>query len=217
MNARQRQRAPVKPSSTRNTGVWIGIAVVSVVALGVAIVLSGLNSGAADMPTNVTVSLNGDPLPPFSGNPSEDAALGLKAPTLAGEDFGGNAVIIDNDGRAKVILFLAHWCSHCQREVPSVQAYQEEVGFPTTVDLFSVATSYSPAQPNWPPSAWLEREGWTVPVIVDDSTSSAYSHFGQGGFPFYVFVDSAGNVALRLSGEQDPATLAGLMDELGNR
>lgn len=57
-----------------------------------------------------------------------------------------------------------------------------EVGFPDSVDIYLVATSYSPSQPNWPPSAWLEREGWTIAVIVDDPQSTAYEAFGQGAF-----------------------------------
>jgi cytochrome c biogenesis protein CcmG, thiol:disulfide interchange protein DsbE len=218
MNARQRAKVSAKRPSTKGTnGVWLALGVLVTVAVGVAIVVSGASRQGPPMPTDVVVSIAGDPLPAFSGNPVGDPAVGSRAPTLAGENFEGSAVTIDNDGRGKVILFLAHWCSHCQREVPAVQTYQQEVGFPTTVDFYSVATSYSPNQPNWPPSAWLDREGWTFPVLVDDEESSAYIQFGQGGFPFYVFVDSAGNVAMRLSGEQDPATLAAQMEQLANR
>ena len=36
------------------------------------------------------------------------------------EDFEGDAVAITNDGRPKIILLFAHWCPHCQNEVPVV-------------------------------------------------------------------------------------------------
>lgn len=34
---------------------------------------------------------------------------------------------------------------------------------PRGIELISVATATDPAQANYPPSKWLENEGWTVP------------------------------------------------------
>ena len=36
---------------------------------------------------------------------------GLYSPTVDGYDFSGQSVSIENNGRPKVIIFLAHWCS----------------------------------------------------------------------------------------------------------
>jgi hypothetical protein len=55
--------------------------------------------------------------------------------------------------------------------------------------------------PNYPPSAWLEREGWTSPVVVDDRASTVGATFGVTGYPYFVFVDGNGRVAHRASGE----------------
>ena len=71
------------------------------------------------------------------------------------------------DGRPKILLFLAHWCPHCQREVPIVQGWLDAGGLPQNVDLISIATSIDPARPNYPPEAWLTREGWEPTVLVD--------------------------------------------------
>jgi hypothetical protein len=38
-----------------------------------------------------------------------DPALGAPMPEAVGADFAGNTVSIDNDGRPKLLLFLAHW------------------------------------------------------------------------------------------------------------
>ena len=203
-------------ASPRRTGIYVGLALVVVVALGAAILLSRSAENTDGMPLDATVTVSGDSLPDFGGDPASDAAIGMVAPSLTGQDFDGNQVAITNDGRPKVILFLAHWCSHCQREVPVLQSYSDETGFPDVVDIYSVATSYSPTQPNWPPSSWLAREGWPFPALVDDPESTAYQAFGQGGFPYYVLIDSSGEVALRLSGEQDPAALADLLDQLAD-
>jgi thiol-disulfide isomerase/thioredoxin len=168
------------------------------------------------MPDQVSVELSGEALPLFSGDPASDSAIGLPMPSMTGADFEGKPVSIVPGGRPMVVLFLAHWCPHCQREVPKVQTYQDQVGFPAGVDFYSVATSNSSSQPNWPPSAWLAREGWTFPVLVDDQESRAFQAAGRGAFPYFVFVDSAGNVALRLSGEQDPLMLASIMEQLAS-
>jgi len=203
-----------KTATPRRTGVYVGLSLVVVVALGAAILLSGTDENTDGMPLDATVTVSGDSLPAFGGDSASDAAVGLLAPNLTGESFTGEEVAIINDGRPKVILFLAHWCPHCQREVPVLQSYSEETGFPETVDIYSVATSYSSTQPNWPPSSWLAREGWTFPALVDDPESTAFQAFGQGGFPYYVLINSSGQVALRMSGEQDPAALADLLVQL---
>ena len=203
-------------ASPSRTGVYVGLTLVVVVALGAAILLSRPSADTAAMPLDATVIVSGDSLPGFEGDPASDAGIGLTAPSLTGQDFDGNQIAITNDGRPKVILFLAHWCPHCQREVPVLQSYSNETGFPDSVDIYAVATSYSSTQPNWPPSAWLDREGWTFPTIVDDPASTAFLAFGQGGFPYYVLIDSNGQVALRMSGEQDPATLAGQLVQLAD-
>jgi hypothetical protein len=50
--------------------------------------------------------------------------------------------------------------------------------------------------------------------MVDDEQFTAFRAFGEGNFPYYVFVDSHGRVALRLTGGQDPSVLARLMEAL---
>lgn len=204
------------PTTPRRTGVYVGLAVVVVVALVAAILLSRPDETVGTMPLDASVTVSGDSLPAFGGDPASDAAIGLVAPTLNGQAFDGEEIAITNDGRPKVILFLAHWCPHCQREVPVLQSYANETGFPDTVDIYSVATSYNSTQPNWPPSSWSDREGWTFPALVDDPESTAFQAFGQGGFPYYVLIDSNGRGALRMSGEQDPAALADLLVQLAD-
>ncbi len=130
----------------------------------------------------------------------DTSATGETAPIVIGADFDGNEVRIENDGRAKAIVLLAHWCPHCQNEVPEVQAWLNSGGGVEGVDLYSIATSINSTRDNFPSSEWLEREGWTVPVIVDDKESSVYSAYGRGGFPFWVFVNSDGTVAARAAG-----------------
>lgn len=149
----------------------------------------------------------------------QDPAIGTPAPEVTGADFDGTPVEITNDGNAKIIIFVAHWCPHCQNEVPVVQAWLDGGPLPEGIDFYSVATSSSATRPNFPPSAWLKREGWTAPVIVDDEINTVGSSFGLTAFPFWVFVAPDGTVAARVTGEVTPDVLdtavASLAAQLG--
>jgi cytochrome c biogenesis protein CcmG, thiol:disulfide interchange protein DsbE len=100
----------------------------------------------------------------------------------------------------KVILVGAHWCSFCQAEFPKVQQWIGENGLPDDVELVAISTAVDETQPNYSPSAWLEREGWSSPVIADDDSGTAARALGVSGFPFFVFVDDDGKVESRWAG-----------------
>jgi thiol-disulfide isomerase/thioredoxin len=153
--------------------------------------------------------ITGASLPDFQ-NPNGDRAVGLPAPEVEGTSFDGSKVSVARDGGPKVILFLAHWCPHCQEEVPVVQAWVNAGGVPAGVDFVSVATSIDPEGPNYPPDAWLAREGWTVPVIADP-TNSVATAYGLTAFPYWVFVGSDGNVRARAAGKMPIANLQGVV------
>ncbi len=198
---------------------WLAIAfgVVAVALVG-AIVFTGGEEGLSDSERIERVAgspdISGDALPPYSG--AADTAVGLAAPRVDGADADGTPVSIGPEGGAQAVLFLAHWCPHCQAEVPRVQQWLDSGGGVEGVEIVSVATSYDPARGNWSPTDWLETEGWTQPVIYDDAQSSVFASYGAGAFPFWVFVDSNGNVVRRASGEMDVATLEALLTETAN-
>ncbi len=142
-----------------------------------------------------------------------DNEIGRPAPEVRGADFDGGAVAIVNDGRPKAVVFLAHWCSHCQVEVPRVQAWLDGDGKPEGVDIYSVATSIDELRSNYPPEDWLYREGWTAPVLVD-TNDTVLNAFGLTAFPFWVFIDSDGTIVRRISGEVQEHELTPLFDEI---
>jgi thiol-disulfide isomerase/thioredoxin len=207
------RRTSPRPAK-RSRGLTWGLIGLGVLAALFAVAFLLTPDPAPELEEYGVVSVSGDPLAAFDGNPNSDPAVGEAIPEIVGTDFESNPVAIQNDGRPKVILFLAHWCPHCQREVPAIISYLDAQDFTDRVDLYSVATASAAERPNWPPSAWLEREGWPFPVLVDDEQYRAFRAFGEGNFPYYVFVDSQGQVALRLSGEQAPAVLAEIMEAL---
>lgn len=157
-------------------------------------------------------SLTGSSLSPFVSS-AADPAIGQPAPEVEGTSFDGTPVAIRADGRPKLIVFLAHWCPHCQREVPVVQGWLDAKGATTGVDLISVATAIDPSRPNYPPDAWLQRERWSVPVIVDQDGQIA-GRYGLSAFPYWVLVDRDGRVAGRLTGELPVSDLEAIVARL---
>lgn len=187
-------------SSSSRTGIIIGAIGGAVVLLLIAAVVFGNEEVGTEYGE---VEIQGDALPLMpQAAPIDETATGLEYPDVKGQNFDGDAVTIDHtDGRAKGIVFLAHWCTHCQAEVPRVQAWLDATGGNADVDLYSVATSMNSGQPNYPPSDWLEGENWTVPTIRDDQDNSVLISYGAGGFPYWVFTNADGTVAIRTAGE----------------
>ena len=55
------------------------------------------------------VAIIGTSLPTYPAAGAADDAVGMAMPELEGVSFDGTPVSIINDGRSKVLLFLAHW------------------------------------------------------------------------------------------------------------
>ena len=86
-----------------------GILVLLVVAV-ITVNVDGGNddNGGSTAQEYADVSVSGGSLPEYSQE-TADGAVGLPMPQITGESFDGTSVSISNDGRAKVILYLAHW------------------------------------------------------------------------------------------------------------
>jgi cytochrome c biogenesis protein CcmG, thiol:disulfide interchange protein DsbE len=204
--SRASRREAARRQQQRSASRWLlplaGLAVV-VVAI-VAIVLgqgssTPTTSAAPSAAAVVQPTITGAPLPAFTGAVS-DPAKGLAAPVVHGSDYHGAAVAIAPTGRPTMVIFAAHWCPHCQREVPLIQAWIDAGGAPADVDLVSVSTAIDPSRPNYPPEAWFEREGWTIPIIVDPTNTVAEA-YGLASYPYFVLLDRSGDVFARLTGE----------------
>lgn len=179
--------------------LWIVTASVAVVLAVVSIVLTGGVRPADSAAQTAAVDIQGPSLPPFPSR-APDPAAGLPIPSVLGTDFSGASVRIDPQ-RSSIIVFLAHWCSHCQAEVPRIQRWIDDHGLPDDPVIVSVSTAVDARAGNYPPSAWLEREKWTVPVIRDDAVSSIGKAFGVTSYPAFVVVVAGSGVFTRVSGE----------------
>ena len=174
--------------------------VFAVAVLITAIVAAGGSGGGDDSGLQQTqpVSSTGAALLPLGTN---DTEIGKAAPVVTGSSFDGTAMTIGAAGTASLIVFVAHWCPHCQKEVPVIADWVNEVGLPAGLNLVSIATATTKDRPNYPPSAWLARERWPVPTMADDARGSAALAYGVNAYPFFVALDGRGRVVARASGE----------------
>lgn len=175
--------------------------------------LPGATGEAAPAETQ-PVEVSGTPLPALD-DPSADPAVGLPLPIAAGHRFDGSAITIGGptDGPT-MYVFLAHWCPHCQAEVPMVEAWLDGGGLPDGADLIGVSTGVDPGRTNYPPQAWLEAEGWSAPLLVDSEDGAVAEAFGLSAFPFWVILDGDGMVVARVAGGVDLAAVGQALESL---
>lgn len=192
-----------------NKNVIVGGGIALVLALALAFALSGEEASNVDAVVYGEVAVDGSQLPRLEQG-SNDPAVGMEAPVLSGSDADGAEITIGGVGEPRIVMFLAHWCAHCQREVPRVTDYlaANDPG----VEFVSVATGTDRTGSNFPPSEWLEREGWPVPTIYDDEANTAGTAYGLSAFPFWVVLDSDGIVQSRFTGELDEAQLVSVVE-----
>lgn len=202
--------------------LWVGIAAVILIAGVVAVATSGDDKelSVGSVPTTVAgatpdtgstpasvepaevwpVTITGSTLPalPTSGT---DAAVGTAAPTLSGYTFDGTPVTIDWSQGPTLVVVLAHWCPHCNREVPEINKWRDSGKVPADLKVVAITTAVDPSRPNYPPSQWIVDKGWTWPVLADSQNSDAAIALGVSGFPYSIIVGADGNVLGRISGE----------------
>ncbi len=197
---RQKAAAAAAARQRRNRWlIWGGVAAVVVVAIVVAVVASGSgdNASARKFETHA-VTVTGTPLPQYdstrySGN-GDDPAIGMTIPTVTGVSvFDGNPVTITPNGKPQAIVFVAHWCPHCQAEVPKLVSLAERGVF-DGIDVTAVATGTNSTADNYPPSSWLERgagrsRSWPTARRAPPPRPSASARI-----PYFVLVDADGKV-----------------------
>ena len=212
-----------RPGSSKTAWIVAGVLILVIALVAVIAILAsgGNDDGAGDGGSTATtvpggsevrpVTIAGTALPAFGDDP--DPAIGMAAPALTGAGFDGSPVTIEPaSGNVTLVVFLAHWCPHCQREVPVLTEWEQQGGVPDGVDVVSVATATSNERPNYPPSSWLAGEHWPFAVLADDPNYTAAGAYGLSSFPYFVVLDADGNVAARTSGEIEPDELVALLD-----
>ena len=201
-------------SNPLRTGLIIGVVVLVAVAVGVGWLAS--RDAEQQAQTSVAqvgdVSIEGAHLPPFDGQ-EPDPAMEMRAPAFAATSFDGAVVsVLPGDGTAKIIGFFAHWCPHCQRELPRIAGWLANNQLPAGVEVIAVSTAVESGRPNYPPSAWFEEEQWPAEVVRDSVENEIGNAYGLTGFPYTVGIDAEGRVVARVAGELNDEAWEFLLD-----
>jgi thiol-disulfide isomerase/thioredoxin len=225
-------RADGEGGGVSKLAVWIAIGVVLVLGVGIAIFVSGDDDTTATattdasgstipgLPDSQPVTVSGDPLESFDSANSPDPAIGVTAPVITGKNFAGETITIDpaTSGKPYMVVFLAHWCPHCNAEIPRLNNWKHSGAVPPELNVIGVATAVSAASANYPPATWFSNKGWEWPVLVDEAQGDgaagvAAEAYGASGWPYFVIVGADGKVKARVSGEVEVAELQTIVDE----
>lgn len=188
------------------TPMIVGISVgIILLLLVVAIIISaaqGEDESLKDAAPYQSATVDGAALAVQADDASTpDGAVGSQAPAVHGKTFTGDPVDITADGRPKAVMFFAHWCPHCQAELPKITKWMKQSASKYHVDFYAVATGTSPAKANYPPAAWFKKVGYPGKVIADDSANSIGNAYGLASYPYLVFLDGKDRLVARTSGE----------------
>lgn len=208
---RQRERAEAKRAAERkaqqrrNLGYALGgIALIALVVVLVVAFMGGDGSDGTGPSQQGDVTVEGSPRDtPLQAGESVPA---FTAPEL----FGGTVNWDDYTGSPAVLSVWAPWCPHCQAELPVVDRVMKD--YPD-VGWLTIVTAID-AQPGPSPDEYMQDEGLSFPVAVDDEQGTLASAFGIQGFPTLYFVNSDGTVAAEFEGEVDETTLRSTIDSL---
>ena len=142
-----------------------------------------------------------------------DPTVGTAAPMVTGQRFDGTDMSIGgpSDG-STMLVFLAHWCPHCNDEIPELLELRDGGGIPADLRVIGISSAVASDRDNFPPSQWIDEQRWEWPVLADTESSEAFQTFGGSGFPFAVLLDADGNVLARKSGGSDAAQITSWLD-----
>ena len=136
-------------------------------------------------------------------------------------DLNGDTVrFSDLDGQVVVLNFWATWCPPCRREMPILDAFQDEYG-PQGLSVVGIDVGENADIVR----RFVESMGVDYPIWVDapgkpagfDLSQSVHRRFGGVGLPTTVFIDAAGIVRDTHLGELNRAILHERAEELLDR
>ena len=210
----------------RTVIIIVGVVVLVLGLAGVAMLLTGgddADSGVLapgetpretfgeNVEANQPVVVTGDPLPGLDSVVDVDPAIGTAMPVVNGASFDGRPITVGGptDGPT-MYVFLAHWCPHCNDEIPELIDLKNSDGIPEGVNVVAISTAVDETAPNYPPSDWLVKKNWPSqwPVMADSADSMSFVVNGGGGFPYLLIADADGNVLDRASGTKSADELA---------
>jgi thiol-disulfide isomerase/thioredoxin len=121
--------------------------------------------------------------------------IGLKAPLFSIND-GQHAVDLQSlQGKVVVLNFWASWCAPCVEEMPSLQAFQQQMP-----EVQVVAVASNEAFANY--QHYVARQHINLLTVFDENQTSN-KLYGSFKFPETYIIDKRGIIRRKLIGPQD--------------
>lgn len=152
-------------------------------------------------------------LPQHNPDSQSDLAVGRTLGEVTGVDWATKTqvTLAPTEGTATLWMLAAHWCPHCQYELPVLAGIWETLPH-DQVRTVVVSTSQDPSQGN-PEEEWLTNGAFPYEILIDSNNQIA-TQFGLSAFPFWVITDSNGVVMGRFAGRVDEAGLVDLYENM---
>ena len=130
--------------------------------------------------------------------------IGALAPNFSTITYTGEPFTLDStQGNPVVINFWATWCQPCAVEMPELQSLHE--AYPE-IQLVGVNLSESP----FTIAEWMERGGYTYPVVLDPSGEIA-ALYALRGQPTTIILSPGGMILQIFYGATTRAALEGVL------
>jgi len=145
--------------------------------------------------------------PPADSEPvAQDLSIGTEPgqlpPDFSLVDAAGQQIRLrDLKGQPTVVIFWASWCSHCQKEMPLLQAMYEEYS-DQGLAVVGVNVPGLGGETKGAALAFMADKDITFPVVFDEQ-GSAYSDYQIRGVPNLFFIDRDGVLVLNQPGAME--------------
>ncbi|MDA3941089.1 MAG: TlpA disulfide reductase family protein [Spirochaetia bacterium] len=139
----------------------------------------------------------------------------MDAPEFSAENLEGKQISLSSQ-KGKVILLnlWATWCPPCRAEMPSMERLYQKLNDPNFT-ILAIATPTPPKETREKIIDFVDENGYTFPVLIDDSKEISYQ-YGSGSIPTSWIIDAEGKVLARFVGamEWDSELMLEVFEEL---
>lgn len=157
----------------------------------------------ADTPTSDEAAQSQAPDDEHTAAEEDIMELAPSAPDFTLIDqYGNTHTLSDYKGKTVFLNFWATWCPPCRAEMPEIQEiYEEYGGNESDVIILGIASpNYGREGSAEDIAAFLEDNGYSYPVVMDEDGLSAYD-YGVSAYPTTFMIDKEGNVFGYVTGQ----------------
>lgn len=129
-------------------------------------------------PTQAAVQPTAEATPELQ--PVDDFTVTL----VNGETF----TLSDSRGKIVVVDLWATWCPPCVGSMPDLQRLADEYADRVVFLGVNCGDSASTVR------SFVEKNGYTFPIAIDEKLDILYNHFPTSGIPYTVFIDAEGDL-----------------------